>query len=454
MADCAGRELERIMARFQQNPFPGVNIAEYPNWPKVTLPNGETYYEVPGHPGYVYDPTMSNATGDTVFRANPRDSIKKQQEEEDRLKKAQDQQSFNQSPLGQILPVAAGTGGLIAASQIMKPGASLADKLIEQQLLSQGAGAAGADAAASGALGAGGFAESIGAPAAYGGFAGPGAVAGEAGVPIAADAGVLGTGLGVLPLAGIAAGTYLAGKGAWDEFNGKKPNLASRATLDIATGGLNELALPYLMHKSTRDVAKGHTNDLLKVGKDDANYQNYVSGMREQFNSGPPDPSKPFAGKYGSWDEYQKAGLEANDLTGVYGNIKTYGPEWANLTQEQRQAVTQANIDSGLYKSNKGEVEITDQNKAIENKDNVLKGFNVGAKTAAQAAAQGAAKPIIPAQTIPVPRLPAGNINPAPVQSLPVIGNQPMAPGGLNVINPPQVTLTQEQRDQIYRRRR
>ena len=61
---------------------------------------------------------------------------------------------------------------------------------------------------------------------------------------------------------------------------------------------------------------------------------------------------------YATWEEYKGAGLDAADLTGVYGNIKTFGPEWASLTQEQRQAVTQGIIDAGLYESNKGEVEI------------------------------------------------------------------------------------------------
>jgi hypothetical protein len=141
------------------------------------------------------------------------------------------------------------------------------------------------------------------------------------------------------------------------------------------------------MKPSTRDIAKKHTKDLMSVAPEDATYQNYVAGMREQYNSAPPDPSKPFGGgKYGSWEEYKKAGLMANDLTGVYGNIKAYGPQWASLTEEQRQAVTQANIDAGLYNSKKGEVEITDEAKAKQNYDNVMKGFQAGAVAATKPA--------------------------------------------------------------------
>jgi hypothetical protein len=137
---------------------------------------------------------------------------------------------------------------------------------------------------------------------------------------------------------------------------------------------------------------------LLKEAKGDPVAEAYVQGMRQQYDSAPPDPSKPFAGKYASWDEYQKAGLEAPDLTGVYGNIKTYGPEWAKLTQEQRVAVTQLNINDGIYKSKKGEVEITDQEKAKKNLQAVLGG---AVPTPAQPIMGGAAgpAPIPPGQT-------------------------------------------------------
>lgn len=138
-------------------------------------------------------------------------------------------------------------------------------------------------------------------------------------------------------------------------------------------------------HKSTRDVAKDHTKDLQKKFGDDATYQAYVRGMREQYNSAPKDPSKPFAGKYGSWDEYKKAGLEAGDLTGVYGNLDTFGNEWTSLNEEQRRAATQAMIDANLYNSKKGEVEITDKAKARQIFDSMKQGgFKIPAKASAQ----------------------------------------------------------------------
>lgn len=116
-------------------------------------------------------------------------------------------------------------------------------------------------------------------------------------------------------------------------------------------------------HESTRDASKRKTQSLLKKNPQDAQYQNFVAGMRQQYDSAPPDPSKPFAGKYATFDEYKKAGLEAGDLTGVRGNLQL-GSDYTNLNFDQQKAVTQKIIDAGLYNSKKGEVEISDQARA------------------------------------------------------------------------------------------
>lgn len=117
------------MAIVKNDPFPGTDYTQYSKWPQVTMPGGQIFYEVPGNSGYVFDPVASNATGRKVFRPNPKLSIEKQQEEEARIKKQQDQQAFLQSPAGQLLPVVAGTGGLIAAHEIMKPSPSILQDL-------------------------------------------------------------------------------------------------------------------------------------------------------------------------------------------------------------------------------------------------------------------------------------------------------------------------------------
>jgi hypothetical protein len=170
--------------------------------------------------------------------------------------------------------------------------------------------------------------------------------------------------------AAAAIGTYLAGKSAYDQIKGNPEDKsvqgkAGRAQLAYSTMGMSEIARALGLggQKSTREIARDNTKDLLKQSDNPA-YQAYVQGMREQFNSAPPDPSKPFAGKYSNFNEYKAAGLDPKDLTGVYGNIKTFGPDWANLSQDQREAVTQGLIGANLYDSKKGEVVITDPQKA------------------------------------------------------------------------------------------
>ena len=364
------------MAQFQNDPFPGTDYTKYLEWAKVTTPDGNTFYEVPGHPGYVLDPVATNATGRKVFRANPKSKV----EEYNAQQEAQKQAQFMQGPLGQLLPVAASVGGLYAANQLIPAASNPLQEALAAKVLSSGATTAAATPAAAAAQGATGAAISGAAPAVTGEAGVAGAVAPSSYGLLTGN--VAGTGLGVLPLAGIAAGTYLGGKSLLNMIQGKADNSlqgkAGRVISGMATGGLSEVARHFLMKPSTRDIAKEHTSQLQEQAPEDTNWQNYVGTMRQQYNEAPTDPSKPFAGKYSSWDEYKKGGLEAGDLTGVYGNLKTFGPEWANLTQEQRQAVTQGLINNNLYDSKKGEVIVTDEKKAQDVKNNILKGFQVG----------------------------------------------------------------------------
>lgn len=178
-----------------------------------------------------------------------------------------------------------------------------------------------------------------------------------------------GYGIGLAPLAAVAGATILGGKSAYDMFRGKSdnsiPGKIGRVSLGVATGGLSEVGRHFLMHESTRDKQKKVTDKLQGRFTDDPTYQAYVKGMRDQFSSAPPDPSKPFHnGQYGSWEEYKKAGLDAGDLTGVEGNIDTFGQDWTKLNFDQQKAATQRMIDAGLYSSSKGGVQITDAAKA------------------------------------------------------------------------------------------
>lgn len=136
--------------------------------------------------------------------------------------------------------------------------------------------------------------------------------------------------------------------------------------------GLGKSLRSKVFHQSTKGVQQMHTGQLLQQS-DDPQWQNYVVGMRAQVKEGPKDKTKPFAGKYQTFDEYKKAGLQANDLTGVYGNLDAFKPDyaekagvpnWANLNFQQQQAVTQRLIDENMYASKKGEVVIPDKEKA------------------------------------------------------------------------------------------
>lgn len=125
------------------------------------------------------------------------------------------------------------------------------------------------------------------------------------------------------------------------------------------------------VHKTTKQHQQEHNQQLLNLGSNNSAWQNYLKGARQGFGTtGPADPSKPFGdskgNKYATWNDYVKGGLDAANLAGVYGNLKTFGTDWANLSEAQRQAVTQGVIDAGLYYSKKGEVEISDANKAME----------------------------------------------------------------------------------------
>lgn len=200
--------------------------------------------------------------------------------------------------------------------------------------------------------------------------AGTGSAAAE-GVGLAAEGGTLAAypWLAPLGLAAVAAGTGYEAYKAYDKSKGglsggiegwknSNPLVKYNPVLAWApfAGGL-------LGHESTREAAQRKTSELLEKSNDPT-YQAYVQGMREQYNAAPPDPSKPFAGKYGTFEEYRQAGLEAPDLTGAYGNIKAFGPEWAALDQAKREEVTQALINADLYASKKGDVILTDEEKA------------------------------------------------------------------------------------------
>lgn len=132
----------------------------------------------------------------------------------------------------------------------------------------------------------------------------------------------------------------------------------------IIGAGLGGLDTKYTQIKNTQDLIK----DAEKIKDENPEYLNYIMGARyntvnEDLRKAQKESGVYYAGKYKTFDEYKAAGLEASDLTHVLGNIQTFGPEWASLTEEQRQIVTQAMINEDLYISDKGEVNILKKNR-------------------------------------------------------------------------------------------
>jgi hypothetical protein len=379
------------------NELSGVNWAQYGSWEQVKSPSGATYYVVPGT-AYVYDPFLSQQKGRPVLWQNP----KPQMDERDAAVKAQKQAA---SPVNQLLPVVGATGGTVAAKYAIDAlgPKTAAEKLAEIALEKQVAEQAAAQTAQ------GAFQQGVNAGGALPAPEILDASRAASGVDVAANTMPYQDGLNVsnaLSALAVAKGSYdtykgwehggegvrsgltTAGAGVGSLVGGPIGGAAGAAFGNIMGYGLqgdgwkNKLALLAtsptllgakllgvdLMHKTTKQVQQEHTQQLAEKAPEDQNWINYLGGMRNQEAN----KETPFAGKYKTFDEYKKAGLQADDLTGVYGNLKTFGPEWAKLNFEQQKAVTQGLIDAGLYNSKKGEVVVTDEDKAHEIKNQVL----------------------------------------------------------------------------------
>ncbi len=363
------------------------------------MPNGETVYVLPGHPGYVLDVNATNASGRPVIRPNPSKAISEQEQHDQEVQAAKDQQDkavkqnmFNGSPLGQLLPVGAGTAGIIAASRLGAPAApTVAGVLPTGQVVLADGTIKGAGALAGG----GGVAPTLSGAASQGAFFGPGGSATGVGAEFAptvtgeAPAAVLpategaglasGYGIGLGPLAAVAAGTYLGGKSAYDEIRGKTdnsiPGLIGRGTLGIATGGLSEIARPFLQHKSVADRRADNWTGLADQGIPGAQQAYDVSqnlgDLSGKITSG---AHKGDAWSFqGALDQMKEDPSSIVQFQDVYGNYKTFGNEWDKYDSPTKVKITQALIDNNLYDSKDGDVIVTDEAKAKQIRDNILK---------------------------------------------------------------------------------
>lgn len=391
--------------------FPGIDFGQWQTWESYRTPDGREYKVIPGPTGgnFVVDVVESYRMGRPVARPNPRqvyeaaDKQKKQQEEDNSLTAqlaapagmiaglygAKKLAGMELPSVGDMFGGSSSAGQSVASEAGKEAVSSLPDFL-------SGAGSSGAEAIPVQTLSDGTTLMSDGSTLAADG----GGVLGTAGTILGAAAAAkggydtikgmqnggegtraglttMGSGIGsiLLPGVGTVAGAAIGNVAGYGlQGDGIKNDLALAALGPMGWGLLGAKKLGLTNRKTTRQFAQENTNELLKSAGDDQNAINYVTGMREQYNSAPADPLKPFAGKYGSFEEYQKAGLEARDLSGVYGNISTYGAkEWAGLTQDQREAITAENIKRNNYASKKGDVIIQDKQAAQEAWNSVLK---------------------------------------------------------------------------------
>jgi hypothetical protein len=403
----------------------GVDWSQYAQWPSFVGADGHTYYIPPGGQGYAYDPFLHH-----LFQDGRAASAAKQKEVDDATKAQKDANSPVRQ-LGTIAGVAGVTAGIPIIANRFFPTA-----LEQAQTAQITSKLPNAGAAANGAAQNSSVAGSIPSPTPIGGSAQIGtnvdgtpifADGGSGPVTPAADPSMFSTqNLTAAPgTFGQVVSAAAAAKGAYDTFQGFQNNGAGvRSGLTEMGGGLgtmfggpvggaigavggnvlgyglqgngwkNDAALmalgppgwaalaakkvgiiDRLTHQTTRDFQKENTQNLLSQS-DDPTWQGYVSAMRGQNETGPSDASMPYSdtkgNKYSNFEDYKAGGLDAANLTGVQGNLATYGPEWAKLTEAQRQAVTQKNIDSNLYSSHKGEVVIDDPIVAKQNYDSVV----------------------------------------------------------------------------------
>lgn len=378
-----------------------IDVSGYLNWEKITAPNGQVGYIVPGT-GLVYDPFLSKTRGRNVFFQNTKPQIeaaRKQEEEKQRMIDLAEKQA---SPVGQLLPIAGGIAGLTAARYIgneLLP--SAADKAILANLPTT--------------------APVVTAPAAP-----------VAGAPVAGEAasgfsisGIGSAGNYILP----AAGAY----GAYDLLT--RDNSAGRgfvqgaasgaaigsvggapgALIGAGIGGVLGIAESFLDNPSTKELEKKRWGKLKESGVVDAEaafLANHPPGDTSVYQEGPRKGQK--------WtfeNALEDAKKDPVHFRLVYGNYDTFGNDWSKYTPEQQDAIVSRLANEGLYAGRKGDVVITDKERARKIKDEILSGAtqttavtpDAAAKTQGQTQAPGSGQILYSGGNAPA--LPAQGIN-------------------------------------------
>lgn len=294
---------------------------------------GDNYIKLGEQPGYIYHPYTDK------YYVDPK-AVENQYKKQGHIK-------GDPSLMQQIAPLAAATGGVALAKTV---GTGLPGYIKEGI-----AGAKGLFGIGSSAPAAGGVAGSAGA-----GLTAP-TITGAEMVTGAAPSGLLG--IGALPLAAIAAGTFLGGKSAYDMIRGKKDNSIQgkigRTTLGIATGGLSEIARRFIKNG---DEYKREGNALMGLSKKGTYVpQNLIddAGARKKGRS--KEELVQQAQRTGGNVKFAESRNEG-DLTGAdianYSAFAANDPEWFRKPVEERIAFAQKALDAGAVREHHGTIDV------------------------------------------------------------------------------------------------
>jgi gas vesicle protein len=391
----------------------GYDYSQYQTWQVVKTPGGGTYYRVPNTP-FVYDPFLSQTKGRPVLWQNPQPGLDSEAEakaEKERQIKLQEQQL---SPMSQVLPMATTAAGAVAAPWLLNQlgvtstGASLPATV----------GTGAAQTAAPGILETvGGSLSNAGAftNAALGGSFGPVA----SGAEYAASLSGAGTGAttagggflsNALPIAGGLYGAYTLGQNLMDNKKDPLGGAASGAALGASVGSVlpgvgtligggigavvGGLAGLFGTDKSTKERQAERWGNLEKQGI--ANVGAAYQANHPQDDSGTWKDGK-YAGQKWTFEKAQDLAKEdPTHFLHVYGNYKTFGNDWNSYGVDKQKQIVGGLVNAGLYKSEKGDIQIKDEAKAREIKDQILAGTY--APTAAAPEVNASPAPSAPSQ--------------------------------------------------------
>lgn len=374
-----------------------IDVSGYMNWEKITAPNGQVGYIVPGT-GLVYDPFLSKVRGRNVFFQNTKpqlEAARKQEEEKQRMIDLAEKQA---SPVGQLLPIAGGIAGLTAARYIgneLLP--SAADKAILAGIETSGTTAAGTAAGQAAGTVAGTAGTTAGEVAAGAAAGAPGTAAGAAAPGAFSIGGIGSAGNYILPAAG-AFGAYnllttdngpargalqgaASGAAIGSGFGG-----APGALIGAGIGGVLGIAESFLDNPSTKELEKKRWGKLKESGVVDAEaafLANHPPGDTSVYQEGPRKGQK--------WtfeNALEDAKKDPVHFRLVYGNYDTFGNDWSKYTPEQQDAIVSRLANEGLYAGRKGDVVITDKERARKIKDEILSGQTQSTAVTPEAAAK------------------------------------------------------------------